>query len=285
MKIGFLGFGEVASTLSKGLLKHGVNVATCVEGRSSETKELAGKSGVTLYKSNKELAEVSDILLSTVTPSQSIIVAMEVGDHVNGVYVDMNNVSPRTVKEALSYIHNGKTVDASIIGRVKKGLSVHIITSGNYACQFTELNKYGMNISVIGDELGQASAIKMLRSSFTKGISALLLETLYTAYKMGIDEEVLNIIAETEGENFKDSAISRIISSSLHAKRRCEEMEEVVELISENGNPQMSKATVQVFKLLYKKIDKLKERPKTYKEVFKLMEREYKKNNIGNNGY
>jgi len=278
MKIGFLGFGEVASTLSAGLLIEKVSVSTCIEGRSAKTKKLAEKSGITLYKTNKELAEDSDILISTVTPSQSIKVAREVGKYVNGVYVDMNNVSPLTVKEALSYIHNGKTVDASIIGSVKKGPSVHIIASGKFSDEFIKLNNYGMNISVIGDEIGQASAIKMLRSSFTKGMSALLIETLYSAYKMGIDEEVLNIIAETEGDHFKDSATSRIISSSVHAKRRYDEIEEVIELISETGNPEMSKATEKVFKLLFKKTKGLKERPESYKEVFKIMEGEYGEN-------
>lgn len=273
MKVGFLGFGEVASILSEGLQKHGATVATCVEKRSRKTKDLAEKSGVTLYKTNKELAEISDILISTVTPSQAIKVAQEVGKYVNGIYVDINNVSPKTVRKTLSFIENRKTVDASIIGSIRKGLHVSIIASGDYANEFAELNNYGMNINVIGDEIGQASAIKMLRSSFTKGISALLFETLYSAYKMGIDDEVLKYIAETECEGFKDSAISRIISSSVHAKRRGEEMEEVTELISEYVNPKMSSATEEFFKSLYKEINKLENRPKSYKEVFELIDK------------
>jgi 3-hydroxyisobutyrate dehydrogenase-like beta-hydroxyacid dehydrogenase len=279
MKIGFLGFGEVASTLSACLLKNGATVATCIEGRSKKTKELAEKSGVTLYKTNIELAEFSDILISTVTPSQAIKVAREVGKYTKGIYVDINNVSPKTVKNALSFIENRKTVDASIIGSIKKGLNVSVIASGDYAAQFAELNNYGMNITVIGDEIGQASAIKMLRSSFTKGISALLFETLYSAYKMGIDEQVLKYIAETEGEEFKDSAISRIISSSVHAKRRAEEMEEVIGLISENRDPKMNKATESFFKSLYNEINKLETRPENYKEVFELINKKEKKYN------
>lgn len=274
MKIGFLGFGEVASTLSSGLMKHGAEISTCVKGRSAKAKDTAVKSGVTVYKTNKGLAKDADILFSTVTPSQAIDVAKEVGKYVKGVYVDMNNVSPETVIKSVSFIENCRTVDASIIGSVKKGLSTHIIASGKYANQFAELNNYGMNISVIGEEIGQASAIKMFRSSFTKGISALLFETLYSAYKIGIDEEVLNIIAETEGESFKDSAISRIISISVHAKRRFEEMEEVIELISENGNPQMSKATAEFFKSLYKDLNGIKTPPENYREVFKLIDKQ-----------
>ncbi len=268
MKIGFLGFGEVASTLATGLLKEGANVFTCVEGRSLKTKKLAEKAELNICKSNRELAESSDILISAVTPFQAIKVAQEVGKYSKGIYVDINNVSPSTVKEALAYIKNGKTVDASIIGSVKKGLKVHVLASGPYAEQFAELNQYGMNISVMGGEAGQASAIKMLRSSFTKGISALLFETLYSAYKIGIDDEVLEYIAETECEGFKDSAVSRLISSAVHSKRRAEEMEEVVELISENSEARMGKVTVEFFESLYDSLGKLNTRPRDYREIF-----------------
>ena len=273
MKIGFLGFGEVASTLAAGLLSNGADVFTCVEGRSFKTKELAKETELNLCKSNRELAESSDILISAVTPYQAVKAAKEVGKYVKGVYIDINNISPSTAEEALAYIENGKTADASIIGSVRKnGLDVHIIVSGPYAKQFTELNQYGMNINVIGNEIGQSSAIKLLRSSFTKGISALLFETIYSAYKMGIDEEVLKYIAETEGEGFKDSSVSRIISSAVHSRRRAEEMEEVIGLISKSSDAKMSKATGEFFKQLYSEIDGIEKRPENYKEIFRVLD-------------
>ena len=278
MKIGFLGFGEVASTLATGLLNNGAEVFTCVEGRSLKTKELAKETEMNLCKSNLELAGSSDILISVVTPFQAVKVAKEVGKYVKGVYIDINNISPSTAEEALSYIENGKTADASIIGSVRKnGLNVNILVSGPYAKQFAELNQYGMNINVIGSEIGQASAIKLFRSSFTKGISALLFETLYSAYKMGIDMEVLKYIAETEGEGFRESAVSRIISSAVHSKRRAEEMEEVIQLISKSSNAKMSKATGEFFKQLYSEIDDIEKRPDDYKEIFELINKNKKK--------
>ena len=278
MKIGFLGFGEVASTLAVGLLNNGAEVFTCIEGRSLKTKELAKETELNLCKSNRELAESSDILISAVTPLQAVKVAKEVGKYVKGVYIDINNVSPSTAEKALSYIENGKTADASIIGNVRKnGLNVNILVSGPFANQFAELNRYGMNINVIGSEIGQASAIKLLRSSFTKGISALLFETLYSAYKMGIDTEVLKYIAETEGEGFRESAVSRIISSAVHSRRRAEEMGEVIELISKSSDAKMSKATGEFFKQLYREIDGINKRPGDYTEVFELINNKNRK--------
>ncbi|MEN4006539.1 MAG: DUF1932 domain-containing protein [Methanobacteriaceae archaeon] len=273
MKVGFLGFGEVASTLSAGLLKNGVEISTYIQGRSPKTQKLAEKTGLNLCKSNRELAECSDILISAVTPGAATITAKEAGKYVSGVYVDINNISPLRAKKTLSLIKNGKTADASIIGSIRKGLNVEIIASGPYADKFAELNDYGMNITVIGNDVGQASALKMLRSSFTKGISALLFETLYSAYSMGIDKEVLKYISKTECEGFKDSAVSRIISSAFHAKRRYEEMGEVIETLSESEDPKISKAVQDFFKTLYENLGELERRPENYAEIFDLIKK------------
>ncbi len=272
MQVGFIGFGEVASTLSYGLMENGADVYTCILGRGIRTKEIAKKTNVKLYNSYRALAERSDILISSVVPSNAIDVAEMVGKYSKGIYVDINNVSPKTVRKTLGMIKNGRTVDAAIIGSVlKNGINVKVIASGVYASAFAELENYGMNITVVGDENGQASGIKLLRSAYTKGVSAILFESIYHAYKLGIDKDVLNYISETEGKDFTDSSVSRIISAAFHAERRSEEMIEVVEMLSGKQNPVMSKATAEFFKKLSKNIKRHEKRPDNYIEVFKLL--------------
>lgn len=251
MKVGFIGFGEVASTLSKGLLESGAMVYTCLNGRSQGTKNRAHELGVKPCNNYKELGETSEILISAVTPSLAAKVAKDAGKYSKGIYVDINNVSPKTVKETLGYVENKKTVDASIIGSVKKnGPKVQIIACGGYAENFSILNDYGLNIEIKGRKIGDCSQIKMLRSSYTKGVSALLWETLSAAYKMGIDKEVLEIIAQTEGPQFENSANSRLLSSFKHAKRRQEEMDEVRNILSEKIDPIMADAIEKTFETI-----------------------------------
>lgn len=268
MRVGFLGFGEVASTLSSGLIQNGAEVYTCLVDRSIRTRKITEKTGVRIHRSYKLLAEDVDILISSVTPSNAVDVASMVGKHSNGIFVDINNVSPKTVNKALEMIENRKTVDASIIGSVaRKGVGVTVIAAGEYAEDFAELNNYGMNISVVGSENGQASGIKLLRSAYTKGVSALLIETIYHGYKMGIDKEVFKYISETEGNTFTDAAVSRIISSAVHAERRSEEMEQVVDMLSEKQDPVMGKATEEFFKRLCKTFKKSEKKPDDYREI------------------
>lgn len=275
MKIGFLGFGEVATTFSAGLKENGLDVYTCLKGRSPRTVENAVDSGVKLCNTHRELAEKSDVLFSSVVPSMAVEVAKTVGNYSNGIYVDINNVSPSTVKTALSKIKNGRTVDAAIIGSVKRnGLKVKIIASGTSAEEILNLNPHGMNITSVGQEAGDASTIKLLRSAYTKGVSALLYESLYHAYKLGINEEVLECISETETGDFIESANSRIVSASFHAKRRAEEMDEVVEFLSEHQNPIMAQATSKFFKNLSETIQKPSKRPENYTEVYQRLNEE-----------
>ena len=286
MKVGFLGFGEVSSTLSEGLLDNGVTVFTCLHGRSSNTKNKALEMGVTICDSYRELAETSEILISAVNPSNAVEVARDIGKYSRGIYVDINNVSPATVWEALGQVENKKTVAASIIGSVKKnGSNAQIIACGDSAKDFAVLNDYGLNIKIMGTEIGNCSQIKMLRSSYTKGVSALLWETISAAYKMGIDEEVMEIIGETEGHQFKNSANSRLISSFKHAKRRYEEMDEVKNLLSDEIDPIMADAIENMFEIIldqnkdfnkndnnhkdYKDAIEFKSDLKSYKELFK----------------
>ncbi len=83
-----------------------------------------------------------------------------------------------------------------------------------------------------------------------KGVSALLFESIYHGYKLGIDRDVLKYISETECPDFMESAVSRIISAAFHAERRSEEMEEVIEMLKEKSEPIMAEGTAEFFKML-----------------------------------
>jgi len=269
MKIGFIGFGEVASTLARSFISEGVKVSTCLKGRSPKTVNLAQSSGVNISPSFYQLADVSDIVISAVVPAQAVEAAKVIGKNFKGLYVDLNNVSPFTVKEALHNISNGKTADAAIMSSITKGVNVPIVVSGKYGSEFAELNDLGMNIEVVGDEIGQASALKMLRSAYTKGVSALLFESLYAAYQMKIDELVLKYLTKTEGSHFKEIAISRILNSILHRERRTQEVGEVLNFLSEYEDPLMTQATLEFFKLIVNQVDTMEERPTDYREIFR----------------
>ena len=96
--------------------------------------------------------------------------------------------------DTLDKIENGKTVDAAIIGSVfKNGVNVNVIASGSCANEFADLKNYGMNITVVGSVNGQASGIKLLRSSTLKEFLPYFLSLSILATKWGLIKKFLNI--------------------------------------------------------------------------------------------
>jgi 3-hydroxyisobutyrate dehydrogenase-like beta-hydroxyacid dehydrogenase len=93
-----------------------------------------------------------------------------------------------------------------------------------------------MNVTAIGDEIGTASSVKMVRSVFMKGFTAILLESLYAARKLNAEDAVLDSLQVTfPGMNWKELADYYGPRLIRHAKRQSEEMLSVVETLEELG--------------------------------------------------
>ena len=86
----------------------------------------------------------------------------------------------------------------------------------------------------ISDNLGEVAILKLLRSSYTKSLSALLIETTETAKQYGLEEEFFDILTLTEGDDFRQKSLSRINNTLNNSKRKSEELEEIIECFDKN---------------------------------------------------
>jgi 3-hydroxyisobutyrate dehydrogenase-like beta-hydroxyacid dehydrogenase len=85
-----------------------------------------------------------------------------------------------------------------------------------------------MTAEAIGDAVGAASTIKMVRSVFLKGFSAILIESLVAASKVGAHEKVLDSLQVTFPQiNWREMADYYATRLIKHAKRQASEMHEV----------------------------------------------------------
>ena len=241
MKFGFIGFGEVSYTLSKILLSYGFEVWTSTEGRSKKTKDLVKSLNLNVLDSFEEVARQSDILISANSPQSALAVALKYGSLTDGIFLDFNNISPNTAKQIENYISDEHFIDSAIMGKVKSD-ELNLFFSGRKAEEFvTNMRNFiknndspsdvKVNIKVVSDEIGDVSKLKILRSSYTKGVSALLVETFETAEKLGLSEELWGILALTENRDFETASKSRISSSYRASKRKHEELNEVIEFL------------------------------------------------------
>ncbi len=267
MKFGFIGFGEVSYTLSKILLSYGFEVLTSTEGRSKKTKELVKSLDIPVLDSFEDVAQESDILISANSPQSALAVALKYGSLTQGIFLDFNNISPNTAKQIENYLSDEHFIDSSIMGRVSSE-ELNLFFSGRKAEEFVSNmrnfirdtdapSNVKVNIKVVSDEIGDVSKLKILRSSYTKGVSALLVETFETAEKLGLSEELWEILSLTENRDFETSAKSRIASSKKKSKRKYEELIEVLEFLDDVDKKRKSKIMALATK---EKFEKLKNR-------------------------
>lgn len=264
MIVGFIGFGEVSSRIVDILSKRGVKTVTVVKGRSSLTEKLAVKSQVQIIDSYEELVKGSNIIISANSPKQALNVAKKYAQITNGIFLDLNNISPNTTKSMVSLFNinqggelpdnTNNFVDGAIIGRINREPPI-ILISGKLADKLLILNNYGLRIIKVSDSPGDAASLKMLRSLYTKGISAVLMETLEVAESINLKEELYEVLSMTEGEDFRYSAESRVNNSYNATKRKFEEMDEALNFLNSINSSKkyhLTKATKDKFSDLEK---------------------------------
>lgn len=243
MKIGFIGFGKVSCQLSRLFADH--EIITSDKGRSEKTIKNIKKSNVEVLKDFHEVAKKSDILISANSPKTAIKVAEKYATEAEGIYMDLNNINPKTAIEISRIAPN--FVDSAIIGNVSNNPVLYL--SGINCNSLEFLNEY-LEVKIISNRIGDASMLKMLRSIYTKTLAATLIETTEIAEDLNLKEDLLKTLAINECDSFVEKANSRINNTKSNSKRKKEELEEIVEYFKDYDLT-MSKATLKKLTDLY----------------------------------
>jgi 3-hydroxyisobutyrate dehydrogenase-like beta-hydroxyacid dehydrogenase len=240
------------------LIENGMPVITCLDGRSERTRALAKDAGIEPVATYNQLVREADIILSILVPSEAKGAAERVaralgdtGEHT--VYVDCNAIAPSTVKSIGSVIRSagGIFVDAGIIGPPPKEKGkTRFYASGGEASRFDVLNGHGLDVRVIGDQIGQASGIKMTYAALTKGTAALSTELLVAAWRMGLFESLKEEFMLSQAARF--TALESGLSSMPPKSRRwVGEMEEIAKTFEELGlTPRMYLGAADMYRFV-----------------------------------
>ena len=230
MIIGFIGFGNVSQNLVKLINSKDISFITSFDERSSKTVENIKNSNIEILDTFKDVALKSDILISANSPKSALNIAQKYGGFVNGIYLDLNNISPDTTLEINKHVNS--LVDGAIIGKIDS-VNPILYISGEKANELLFLNEF-IETHKISDDVGDVAILKLLRSSYTKTLSALLIESTQIAEKYNLEDEFFDILSLTEGENFREKSISRINNTLNSSKRKAEELEEIINYFEDN---------------------------------------------------
>lgn len=256
--IGILSPGDMGHSVGNVLREHGLRVIAYLGDRSARTRALAREAQIEEVPSYRVLVQEADAILSILVPAQAMAAAEMVAQALQDtgasmLYVDCNAIAPQTVQAVGDVIMQagGRFVDASIIGGPPRGgYTPRIYASGPEAADFAELVKYGLDIIVMDDVIGHASALKMCYASLTKGSTALYAELMIAAKALGVEETLIT--------EFKQSAAAQFVSIErslprvpVKARRFVGEMEEMAKMYDALGlTPNMLAGAAKVYDLI-----------------------------------
>jgi 3-hydroxyisobutyrate dehydrogenase-like beta-hydroxyacid dehydrogenase len=250
-RIALIGFGEAGSAFAD---------AAAWRSRASAYDILAGRREAIRASGIVGSEDVADILadartvLSLVTADAALEAALAalplLGD--GAVFCDMNSVAPSTKRAAAqAFADGGKDyVDVAIMAPVEPArLDVPLLVSGPAGVAASQmLGAAGFrDVRLVGEDVGRASAIKMLRSVMIKGIEALTAEMMAAADILGVTEEVIGSLDGSEKQTrWAERAAYNLERMHVHGLRRAAEMEEAAKTLIDAGvEPVMTSGTVR----------------------------------------
>lgn len=239
--VGILHPGQMGISIAASAQDSGYEVYWVSEGRSTQTRERAKKYNLNDANSLADLCETCSFIICVCPPHAAEQVAIEVSEHgFHGLYVDANAISPqRTRLISKILVDAGATfVDGSIIGGPAwEPNHTWLYLSGDGASHAASyFSKGPLETSVIGEQIGKASAIKMCFAAYTKGTTALLSAILASAEAYNIREE-LNQQWSRYWPDFAEETAERVKRGATKAWRFAGEMDEIADTFDAVGVP------------------------------------------------
>jgi 3-hydroxyisobutyrate dehydrogenase-like beta-hydroxyacid dehydrogenase len=159
----------------------------------------------------------------------------------DAIYADLNTASAGLKADlaGLAAAAGIAFADVALMATVPgNGLRTPMLVSGPAAEPYARaLGHLGATVEVLPGPAGAASARKLVRSVFYKGLAAAVVEALRAARAAGCEDWVRdNIRAELDG--FSAATLDRLEQGSIrHARRRADEMAASADLLRELGVP------------------------------------------------
>ncbi|MEE4452140.1 NAD(P)-dependent oxidoreductase [Novosphingobium resinovorum] len=248
--IALIGFGEAGSTFAHaGQWASRASAFDAAPARRAAIEEL----GVVPCESAAQALSGASLVLSLVTADQALAVARECAGLIapETLFCDMNSVAPGTKREAArAFAEAGRRyVDVAVMAPVNPArMAVPLNISGPDAAEAEALLREAgfARTRVVGDAIGRASAIKLVRSVMVKGLEALTAEMILAADAEGVTEDVLaSLDASEKTAGWTERADYNLDRMLVHGRRRSAEMAEAAQMLRDLGiAPMMTDNTV-----------------------------------------
>lgn len=246
--VAFVGFGEAATAFASGWSNNGPRDLRAYDIKANDSAARAemraryAAHGVTEAETIADALAGADAVFCVVTADQALAAAEAAAPLLakGALWFDCNSCSPGTKRRAAKAIEatGGRYVDVAVMAPVNpKKHHVPLLISGPHAeVADSVLRALDMKPRCVGDDIGRASSIKMLRSVMIKGMEALVAECFLSARRAGVEEEVIGSLEASDPDiKWRSRGAYNLERMMVHGARRAAEMEEVARTVNELG--------------------------------------------------
>jgi len=241
--VGVVSPGDMGQAIAGRLKESGLNVHTALEGRSERTRTLAREAGINDCGSMEKLVAACELVLSVINPGEALGVARQLAAALRKTgrkiaFADLNAVSPQTACDSDRLIRDagGLYIDGGIIGPPPRGEKdrPRIYVAGPDAYLMEQISHPNLLIRVLSERIGDASGVKMCYAAMTKGTTALAVELLVAARKLGVEQALEKELRESRNDVF-EWQMKNIAAMPPKAYRWVPEMQEIAKTFGELG--------------------------------------------------
>jgi len=240
--VGVMSPGDMGQALAMQFKAKGLTVYTALAGRSGRSHKLAQQADLIDVGTIARLVAECDVVLSVMNPGAAVDFAQAAAVAVRAsgggaLIVDCNAIAPDTARDIAEMIESagGRFVDGSIIGPPPRGnAKTNLYVSGPEAAGLEQLAGPQVVVHVIGERIGDASALKMCFGALNKGTQALWLEVLIAAQRLGVASLLEQQLRQSRGELY-DWAMAQFPAMPPKAYRWVPEMLEIAKTLDTAG--------------------------------------------------
>ncbi|WP_445515684.1 DUF1932 domain-containing protein [Streptomyces sp. NEAU-174] len=235
MRVGILGLGEAGALYAAGFAENGWSVVGYDPG------DVPTPTGVTRAASVADAVGEADLVLGLTGAKAAASVAVEAAPHLrdDAVFADMNAGAPELKRKIDGVVtKSGRAVfaDVSVIGSVPTYRHrTALVVSGRGASVVAEhFRALGAPVEDLGGEPGTASARKLLRSLFMKGLGAVIVQTVEAGRAAGDEQWVRQQIIQELADG--EATLERLYAGTFkHGVRRAGEVAAAADLMADLG--------------------------------------------------
>jgi 3-hydroxyisobutyrate dehydrogenase-like beta-hydroxyacid dehydrogenase len=243
MTIAILGLGEAGGAIASGLLDKGFKVNGFDIRKVSIT-------GVEIFSDLQRAVEDADYILSinSATVSTKILKDTLPLMKKGAVYVDFNTASPGLKRQLSEMMGNANFVDGAIMRPVSEfGANVPLIVAGPEAQDFVAvMSSHGVNVQFSGRNIGDAATRENLRNILLKGITSAVIDTLWVAQALGLEDWAITEIRREFDETSAQTLQGQIDRTQKNPKREQVDMSDIVSMLNDHGYESLMTAPIEL---------------------------------------